>query len=434
MFNLKSTKILINMEPKSKDTQLNRRNLTWLQEQSVDIKISLLQNHLSICQIMINELLEEEVIQKAGSRYSRDKPFDGRFSRWGFNPGSVRIGDQKLKIDVPRLYDNERDKNTMLDRYLDLKQLPEPTEQLINGVLLGLSMRDYAKVIDHLGEGFGMSKSSISRSFIDRTEEKRKEFESRSLAHLQIIALFIDGKYLSKEQIIICMGVTLQGEKIPLGFVQAATENSEPIQDLLTNLKARGLSWEEGLLCVIDGSKGIRKAIEESFGAKAIVQRCQWHKQENILKYIPEKDHDVIKRKYQQAINKESYKEAKESLKALKRDLETINLSAARSLDEGLEDILTLHRLGLNEEFSKSFATTNCIENLNSQIRKYLNKVKSWRNSKERYRWIAAALLEIEIKMRKVNNFKQLDKMQKAIKEEIQKRTSKEGISTRNGT
>ena len=279
-----------------------------------------------------------------------------------------------------------------------------------------------------------MSKSSISRSFIDRTEEKLKEFESRPLEHLQIIALFIDGKYLSKEQIIICMGVTLQGEKIPLGFVQAATENSEPIKDLLTNLKERGLSWEEGLLCVIDGSKGIRKAIEESFGEKAIVHRCQWHKQENILKYIPEKDHAVIKRKYQQAINKESYKEAKESLKALKRDLETINVSAARSLDEGLEDILTLHRLGLNEEFSKSFSTTNCIENLNSQIRKYLNKVKSWRNSKERYRWIAAALLEIEIKMRKVNNFKQLDKMQKAIKEEIQKRTSKEGISTRNGT
>jgi putative transposase len=422
------------MEPKSKDRQLNRRNLSWLQEQSVDIKIFLLQNHLSICQIMINELLEEEVIQKAGSRYSRDKPIDGRFSRWGFNPGSVRIGDQKLKIDVPRLYDNEQDKNTMLDRYLDLKQLPEPTEQLINGVLLGLSMRDYAKVIDHLGEGFGMSKSSISRSFIDRTEEKLKEFESRSLEHLQMIALFIDGKYLSKEQIIICMGVTLQGEKIPLGFVQAATENSEPIKDMLTDLKERGLSWAEGLLCVIDGSKGIRKAIEESFGEKAIVHRCQWHKQENILKYIPEKDHAVIKRKYQQAINKESYKEAKESLKALKHDLETINVSAARSLDEGMEDILTLHRLGLNEEFSKSFGTTNCIENLNSQIRKYLNKVKSWKNSKERYRWIAAALLEIETKMRKVNNFKQLDKMQKAIKDEIQKRTSKEGISTRNGT
>ena len=421
------------MEPKSKD-KVNRRNLSWLQEQSVDIKISLLQNHLSICQIMINELLEEEVTEKAGARYKREKPHDGRYSRWGFNPGSVRIGDQKLKVDVPRIYDNEQDKNTMLDRYEDLKQLPEPTEQLINGVLLGLSMRDYSKVIDHLGEGFGMSKSSISRSFIDRTEEKLKEFESRSLESLQIIALFIDGKYLSKEQIIICMGVTLKGEKIPLGFVQTTTENSVPIKDMLTNLKERGLAWEEGLLCVIDGSKGIRKAIEDSFGNKAIIQRCQWHKQENILKYIPEKEQDAVKRKYQQSVNKESYKEARESLKDLKRDLEVINLSAARSLEEGLEDILTLHRLGLNVDFSKSFATTNCIENLNSQIGKYLNKVKYWKNSKERYRWIAAALLEIELKMRKVNNFRILNQMQKTIKEEIKKRTSQEGISTRNGT
>jgi transposase-like protein len=432
MLNLKQP-ILINMEPKSKD-KVNRRNLSWLQEQSVEIKISLLQNHLSICQIMINELLEEEVTQKAGARYSREKPNDGRYSRWGFNPGSVRIGDQKLKVDVPRIYDNEQDKNTMLDRYEDLKQLPEPTEQLINGVLLGLSMRDYAKVIDHLGEGFGMSKSSISRSFVDRTEEKLKEFESRSLEHLQVIALFIDGKYLSKEQIIICMGVTLQGEKIPLGFVQTTTENSVPIKDMLTNLKERGLAWEEGLLCVIDGSKGIRKAIEDSFGNKAIIQRCQWHKQENILKYIPEKEQDAVKRKYQQSVNKESYKEARESLKDLKRDLEVINLSAARSLEEGLEDILTLHRLGLNVDFSKSFATTNCIENLNSQIGKYLNKVKYWKNSKERYRWIAAALLEIELKMRKVNNFRILNQMQNTIKEEIQKRTSQERISTRNGT
>jgi transposase-like protein len=422
------------MEPKSKDKELNRRNLSWLQEQSVDLKISLLQNHLSISQIMINELLEEEVIQKAGARYSREKPNDGRYSRWGFNPGSVRIGDQKLKVEVPRIYDNEQDKNAVLDRYEDLKQLPEPTEQLINGVLLGLSMRDYAKVIDHLGEGFGMSKSSVSRSFIDRTEEKLKEFESRSLEPLQIIALFIDGKYLSKEQIIICMGVTLQGEKIPLGFVQSTTENSVPIKDMLGNLKERGLAWEEGLLCVIDGSKGIRKAILDSFGDKAVIQRCQWHKQENILKYIPEKEQDAVKRKYQQAINKESYKEARISLVDLKQDLEVINLSAARSLEEGLEDILTLHRLGLNVDFSRSFATTNCIENLNSQIGKYLYKVKSWKNSKERYRWIAAALLEIEMKMRKVNNFRKLDVMQKTIKEEIQKRTSQEAISTRNGT
>jgi putative transposase len=207
-----------------------------------------------------------------------------------------------------------------------------------------------------------------------------------------------------------------------------------PIRDMLSNLKERGLSWEEGLLCVIDGGKGIRKAFEESIGDTAVIQRCQWHKQENIFKYIPEKDQQAVKRKYQQSINKESLKEARESLKDLKQDQEKINLSAARSLEERLEDILTLHRFGLNEDFSRSFATTNCIENLNSQIGKYLNKVKTRKNSKERYRWIAAALLEIEIKMRKVNNFRKLDVMQKTTKEEIQKRTFQQGISTRNGT
>ena len=133
------------MEPKSKDTEINCRNLSWLQSQSSDLKISLLQNHLSICKIMINEILQEEVKEKAGARYSREKPNDGRYSRWGLNPWSVRIGDQKLRIEVPRIFDTEQGNNSMLQRYEELKQLPDPTEQLINGVLPGLSMRDYAK-------------------------------------------------------------------------------------------------------------------------------------------------------------------------------------------------------------------------------------------------------------------------------------------------
>jgi len=120
-------------------------------------------------------------------------------------------------------------------------------------------MRDYPKVIDHLREGFGMSNSSISRSFIECSEEKLNEFESRSLEPFQIIALFIEGKYLSHVQIIICICVTHQGEKIPLGFIQATTENSAPIKDMLINLKERGLAWE-GLLCVIEGSKRIHLA------------------------------------------------------------------------------------------------------------------------------------------------------------------------------
>jgi len=356
------------MEPKDKSNELNRKNLSWLKEQSVDLRVGLLQNYLSICQIMINELLEEEVINKAGPRYSHQKPEDGRWSRWGYNPGSVKIGDQKLKIEVPRLFDNLDETNIPLQRYEEMKELAGPSDQLLKGVLLGLSVRDYGEVIDSLGESFGLSKSAVSRSFVERTEEKLKEFENRPIAHLNLVAIFIDGKYLSKEQIIICLGVTEAGDKIPLCFTQAATENAGPIKDMLERLKERGLDYSNGLLCVIDGSKGIRKAVEDCFGNKVIIQRCQWHKQENILKYLPEKHHETIKRQYQHAINQESYNDARAELNQLMADLKTLNISAARSLDEGLEEILTLHKLGLNVEFGRSFSTTNCIENLNSQV------------------------------------------------------------------
>jgi putative transposase len=411
------------MEPRDKSNELNRKNLSWLKEQNVDLRVGILQNYLSICQIMINELLEEEVINKAGPRYSHQKPEDGRWNRWGYNPGSVKIGDQKLKIEVPRLFDNLDETNTPLQRYEEMKELAGPTDQLLKGILFGLSMRDYGGVIDSLGESFGLSKSAVSRSFVERTEEKLKEFENRSIAHWNFVAIFIDGKYLSKEQIIICLGVTETGDKIPLCFTQAATENAGPIKDMLERLKERGLDYSNGLLCVIDGSKGIRKAVEDCFGNKVIIQRCQWHKQENILKYLPEKHHETIKRQYQHAINQETYNDARAELNQLMDDLKTLNISAARSLDEGLEEILTLHKLGLNVEFGRSFSTTNCIENLNSQLKKYIGRVKNWTLSNERYRWVAAALLEIERKMRKVDNFVKLEKLKTTLIKEVKRRT-----------
>ena len=414
-----------------KSNELNRKNLSWLKEQSIDLRIGILQNHLSICQIMINELLEEEVIEKAGARYSRQKPNNGQWSRWGYNPGSVKIGDQKLKIEVPRLFDNLDEKNTPLQRYEEFKELPEPTDQLLKGVLLGLSVRDYGQVIDSLGEGLGLSKSSVSRSFIERTEEKLKEFETRSIAHHKVLALFIDGKYLSKEQIIICLGITETGNKIPLCFTQAATENAGPIKDMLEQLKERGLNYSNGLLCVIDGSKGIRKAIVDCFGNKAIIQRCQWHKRENILSYLPEKYHESVKRQYQHAINQDKFEDAHAELQQLKADLEKVNVSASRSLNEAMDEILTLHKLGINIQFTRSFATTNCIENVNSQIRKYVGRVKNWSLSNERYRWIAVALLESELRMRKVNNFDKLDLMKNALIKEVKRRTLDNQISTK---
>ncbi|HLF62675.1 MAG TPA: IS256 family transposase [Saprospiraceae bacterium] len=413
--------------------EMNRKRLGWLMDQSVDLKLEVLRNHLSLCQIMINELLEEEVIEKAGERYSHNKPEGGRYSRWGYNPGSVRIGDTKVPIEVPRVMDTRESKAVPLERYEQCKQMDEPTDQLVQGVLRGLSTRDYDKVVNHLEQGFGLSKSEVSRRFIERTKEKLEAFQDRSLEQYAFVGIFLDGKYLANEQIIIALGVTLQGAKIPLGFVHAPSEHSGPVLDLFRDLKQRGLSYDKGLLFVVDGSKGFRKAIIESFGSKALIQRCTWHKRENLLKYLPEKEHESVKNAFQKALDKSSYQDAKAELTQLANRLEGINLSASRSLNEGLEELLTLHRIGMHKLFGRSFSTTNCIENLNSQLCKYIHKVKYWTNSEQRHRWVAAALIEVEASMRKIPGHSKLTQLQNAIILELSTEVSPR-ISTKIGT
>ena len=137
-----------------KSTKISREKLSWLYEQPIDIKISLLTQHLTISQIILNQILEDDVSRLSGSRYSHDKPHFGEYSRYGFNPGSVRIGDKKVAIDVPRVVNNRTGNFEKLLSYAELKQLDEPTDQLVNGVLYGLSTRDYHRVVDHLAESF----------------------------------------------------------------------------------------------------------------------------------------------------------------------------------------------------------------------------------------------------------------------------------------
>ena len=413
-----------------------REKLAWLLEQSRSVKLDLIQNHLSICQIMLNELFEEEVIEYAGERYSHRKPNQGQFSRWGYNPGSVQIGDKRLKMEVPRIRNTDSGKFVPLSSYEQVRQIDTPTDQLLKGVLKGLSMRDYDGVIDYLGEAFGLSKSSISRSFKERTTQQLEEFENRDLSVHDFVALFIDGKYLAKEQIMIVLGVTMQGNKIPIGFLQTHTENSAPIKDLFDNLIDRGLKFEQGLLFVIDGGKGIRKAIEEVFKDKSVIQRCTWHKRENVEKYLKEEDQIWFKAEYHSALEKPTYNQAKEAMDSLVKQLEKRNMSASRSLQEGIDGgILALHKLGVNMILKRSFHTTNVIENLNSQLDKYLRKVKYWKNSNMRYRWIAAGLMEIEHKMYRISNYKKLPKLREAINDYLNdpSRIDSE-ISTKAGT
>jgi putative transposase len=405
---------------------ITRNNLHWLFEQPIDVKVNLLEQHLSICQLVINQILEEEVCSLSGERYCHDKPRGGHYSRYGFNPGSARIGDQKVKIEVPRVVDERTGSFRSLESYEQLKNNTAGEERIVQGVLKGLSMNDYGSVIDQLGESFGMSRSTISNRFKEQTLEALKEFEERRWTDEQFIAVFADGLYLGTELMVVIVGITEQGQKKVLGIAQTNTENSRSIKALFERLIQRGLRYKQGLLFIIDGGKGLHKAITECFGKYAIIQRCRWHKLSNILSYLAEKHHEQIRKKYLQALSQSTYAKAKTALNILITELQQINLEAARSLQEGIEQLLTLHKLDVNDEFQKSFGTTNCIENLNSNIRKHIGKVKYWKNSLERYRWLAASLIIIEPQLNKISNFQKLKQLRNALNKHIK---PKQGLS-----
>lgn len=420
------------MEPhKNEFTQVNRNDLDWLRDQPIDVKMELMQSHLSLCQIIANEIMQEEVYRLAGSRYSRDKPHEGRYSRWSTNPGSIRVGDSKLRVDVPRIRDMEQNRCIPLESYEKMHSIDAPTEQLVRAVLRGLSMRDYEGVVDHLGEGFGLKKSEVSRRFIEKTKDKVKQFVERDLSGERFLSIFIDGKSFGGEQIIIALGITEDGRKIAMGFIQAHSEKAEPVMDMLRNIESRGVDLSK-ILYVVDGSKGFRKAIKQIAGQDALIQRCTWHKLENIKSYLPEEQQSKVKTEYYKALACDEFEDAKSALLDLEASLRKKNMAAANSLLEAMDEILTLHRIGVDPVLRKSLRSTNCIENLNSQLVKYTWKVKNWSSSDQRYRWIASGLLEIETMMRRIPNYRKLPLLKKVLV--LYYNGTSSGISTKVGT
>ena len=286
------------------------QNLRGLLNEPLDVKLHLLHHHMELARLLVQEILEEDITKKAGDRYRRDKPFEGRYSRWGNNPGSVRLGPEKIPIKVPRLVDTHTGETFAPESYQAMNDLPAIDERLSEAILLGFSTADYGRLVGAFTDSFGLSQSSVSRSFIERRAKALEEFEQRSLAEHDFVALLIDGKHLARQQIIIVLGITMEGEKLPLGFVQTTTENSEAIKGLLRNLMGRGLRFDQGLWCVIDGAKGLYKAVCETFGEYVAIQRCQWPKRQNVVSYLNEADQPRYRRRLQQAYEKETYAEA----------------------------------------------------------------------------------------------------------------------------
>lgn len=394
-------------------------NLQWFQNLAVEEQLNIFQDYAEMLKIVATNLMQEEIERKCGEKYSREKPNSGRYNRWGYNPGSIKIGDEKLPVEVPRYKDNYTQKVENNNIYRQLKNQESPKEEMIKSILLGLSQKDYGKLSKTIAESFGLSQSSISRKFIEESSKELEAYEKRDLSNYKFTALLIDGKYLSREQIVIAMGITITGDKLLLGFIESTTENSRAVKGLLKDLLDRNFKYEEGLLCVLDGSKGISKAVKETFGKYCLIQRCQWHKRENVVSYLNEKDQEIYRYRLQSAYKEPTYEGAKSKLMEILNELEKRNRSAANSLREGLEETLTLHRLGLVVELGRSLTTTNSIENVNSKLARYLRKIKNWKSPDMLARWIAMGLIEVESRLKRIHNYKKLYLLRNALKTEL---------------
>ena len=384
----------------------------------VDARTELIQALIPLGLWHVKEVLEQEVRALAGERYKR-QGMEG-YDRWGKQWGSVYLRDQKVPILVPRVRNQQEDKEIRLRSYERLQEPWNGDGGVLKRILHGLSCRSYEACAEAVPEAFGLSGSTVSKRYIRASAKELKKLCERRLEGYDFAGLILDGKIFGADEMVIALGVTVQGRKIPLGFVQTGTENERVGREMLEGLLERGLKIQDGLFCVIDGSKGLRKAVYEVFGSKVLVQRCQWHKRENVIGYLPKGIQGAMRRKLQEAYGEPTYEKAKERLLRVRRELQQINRSAVNSLDEGFEETLTLHRLGLFQELGKSFKTTNCIESLMALIAQKTDKVDYWRTSDQKHRWLAAALIDLEPRLRRVKRYKHLPKLRIAIQRAIQ--------------
>lgn len=364
-------------------------------------------------QAVEEELLGEVHALVGGGHHERT---GSSMKRWGHNPGSVFLGDQKVRMNVPRVRDLRRRREVPLKSYEQFQVPGRVDDMALSRAINGISQRKYERAVEQTSDTFGIRSSSISRKFIRASARKLREFVERSLSGYDIVAIFMDGKAFAENEMIIALGITLEGDKIPLGFVETSTENHKVCKDFLNGLKERGLNLDQEILFVIDGAKGLRKGIVEVMGENALIARCQWHKRENVVSYLNQEKQPEYRRKLQAAYEKPTYDAAKKSLEGIRKELRLINESAVASLDEGMEETLTLHRLGMFEKLGKSFKTTNCIENVNKQLSLYTGRVSRWQNSDQRRRWVATALLEIEPRLNKVMGHEHLKELRQAMK------------------
>ena len=363
-------------------------------------------------------MFEAEMSEACGPRGKHDA---GRAAvRHGTGRGSVTLGGRKVAVTRPRARTVDGHE-VPLTSYTHFAAEDLLTEVMMERMLAGVATRRHARTAEPVGEKVSgtqksVSKSAISRRFVRQTETALAELMARDLTDLDIKVLMLDGEHVAERCVVVALAITADGTKVPVGLWDGSTENKTVVRALLADLVSRGLGFDDGLLVVIDGAKALSAAVREVFGAKALIQRCTLHKRRNLAEHLPDKDKAWVEAKLVTAFNHPDPDTGLRNAKSLAAELNKSYPSAAASLREGLEEMSTVARLGIDGHLAKTLTTSNPVESTISIARATNRNVTRWRDGQMVLRWTAAGMLNAERSFRRIKGHKQMPQLIAALK------------------
>lgn len=367
-------------------------------------------------------MLEDDRTALCGPKHKQ--PEERENYRHGYDTGPLVLGGRKVAVRKPRVRSIEGEE-VELPSWRQFSDEDPLTDRAIEQMLVGVTTRKYERSLEPLPEGLesqGTSRSSVSRRFVARTSAQVEAFLARSLQGEDYPVVMIDGTGFGDHLMLAAMGIDNKGEKHVLGVREGTTESEGVCRSLLQELIERGLEVERARLFVIDGGKGIRKAIRDVFGAWALVQRCQEHKRRNVLDHLPKGKRTRVSKALRDAWNSESETTARRLLRQLARELEPAHPGAAASLREGLDETLTVLSLGVRGSLARTLVSTNPIENLQGLLKQVVRNVKRWRGGSMALRWAVTGLMEAEKRFRRIKGYREMPQLLVALSSKIEER------------
>jgi transposase-like protein len=350
--------------------------------------------------------------------------------RHGTEKGSVTLGGRRISVTRPRARTTDGHE-IPLNSYLHFAAEDLLSQVVMERMLAGVATRRHARTAEPIGEAAGpqksTSKSSISRRFVRQTETALAELMARDLSGEDIKVLMIDGEHMAERCVVVALAITAEGTKKPVGLWDGSTENKTVVRALLADLVERGLAFDDGLLVVCDGAKALSAAVREVFGAKALIQRCTLHKRRNIADHLPDKDKAWVDAKLVKAFNHPDPDTGLRNAKSLAVQLDKIHPGAAASLREGLEEMFTVARLGIDGRLARTLTTSNPVESMISIARTTNRNVTRWRDGQMVLRWTAAGMLNAERSFRRIKGYKQLPQLVDALRQHAHPETASDG-------